>query len=219
MSVYLGLFTVAFSMLALEVTLVRLLSVTTWYHLSFFAISTAMLGMTAGATNVYLRPSAFSRDNIQKSVCVSCILLALSIPVTLVLLCLVPLAIYRSVMSIFALLVTTAACALPYYFAGTIMSAVLTKSDRPMGRLYGSDLLGASLGCLFVLVGLEILDAPSLILLCSSTAALGGLCFSWKGSLVWHRRLILSLMLIFGVAGIANSLSTSGSSGDAILIS
>jgi len=43
MNIYLGLFFVAFSGLALEVTLVRLLSVTTWYHLAFFAISTAML--------------------------------------------------------------------------------------------------------------------------------------------------------------------------------
>jgi len=210
MRVYLGLFTVAFSVLALEVTLVRLLSVTTWYHLAFFAISTAMLGMTAGAVYVYLRPGAFSRDRVEKSVCTACILLALSIPVTLVTLCLVPLAIYSSVMSFFALIVTTAACALPYFFTGIIMSPVLTRYDRPLGRLYASDLLGASLGCLFVLAGLELLDAPSLILLCSATSALGGLFFSWKGSLVRFRRLSLSLLLIFAAAGIANSLSISG---------
>lgn len=210
MNVYLGLFFTAFSMLALEVSFVRLLSVTTWYHLSFFAISTAMLGMTAGAIHVYLRPDAFSRDRIEKSISANAILLVFSIPLTLTLLCLVPLSLYKSVLSVLALFITTAACALPYYFAGTIISAVLTKYDRPMGRLYASDLLGASLGCLFVLAGLEIIDTPSLILLCSATSAFGGICFSWNKSLIRYRRICISLMVIFAAAGISNSLSTAG---------
>ena len=44
-SLYLGTFTIAFASLALEVALTRLLSVVTWYHLAFFAISAAMLGL------------------------------------------------------------------------------------------------------------------------------------------------------------------------------
>ena len=210
MNIYAGLFVVAFAMLALEVSLVRLLSVTTWYHLSFFAISTAMLGMTAGAVQVYLNPAAFSQDKLEKAVCARCIRLTLSILVTLVLLCLTPLNIYKSVMSGFALLITTAACVLPYYFAGVIISAVLTKCDRPMGRLYASDLLGASLGCLGALVGLELLDAASLIMLCSATSALAGVCFAQKNSLVRLRRLCLALALLLGAAGLVNSRSTAG---------
>ncbi len=210
MNIYLGLFLVAFSALSLEVTLVRILSVTTWYHLSFFAISTAMLGMTAGATRVYLQPDKFRRGTLEKALSVSSIHLALSIPVTLVLLCLVPLGFYKSVMSLFALILTTAACALPFYFAGTIASAVMTKFDLPIGKLYASDLIGASLGCLFVLGGLEIMDGPSLLLLCSSTSALGGLCFAWKEPPRRHRRVILGLIVIFIFAGIINSLTLSG---------
>jgi hypothetical protein len=61
MAIYAGTFLLALVMLALEITLTRILSVTSWYHLAFFAISTAMLGMTAGATTVYLYPSRFSR--------------------------------------------------------------------------------------------------------------------------------------------------------------
>ncbi|MBI2219642.1 MAG: hypothetical protein HYU53_00340 [Acidobacteria bacterium] len=44
-----GLFLVTFATLVLEVLDSRLLSVLTWYHLSFFAVSLAMLGMAAGA--------------------------------------------------------------------------------------------------------------------------------------------------------------------------
>ena len=62
MRVYSGTFLIAFASLALEITLTRLLSVTTWYHLAFFAIATAMLGMTAGAVLVYLKPSWFPQE-------------------------------------------------------------------------------------------------------------------------------------------------------------
>ena len=54
--IYAGTFFIAAASLALEVAITRLLSVITWYHLAFFAVSAAMLGMTAGATTVYLKP-------------------------------------------------------------------------------------------------------------------------------------------------------------------
>ena len=209
MNVYLGLFLIAFSALSLEITLVRLLSVTTWYHLAFFAISTAMLGMTAGATRVYLRPKAFEPASLTAALWNSCLHMALSIPVTLLVLCLVPLSLTPSVMSLFALLITTVACALPYYFAGTVVSAVLTKHDLPMGRLYASDLIGASLGCLFVLGGLEVLDAPSLILLCACPSALAAVCFAWKEPTAGRRRLGMWLSVAFLLMAAANALSSS----------
>ncbi len=61
--VYLGTFVLALSMLALEITLTRMLSVMTWYHLAFFAVSTAMLGMTSGATVVYVKPRPFESES------------------------------------------------------------------------------------------------------------------------------------------------------------
>jgi hypothetical protein len=48
-----GLFFVTLVTLCIEVLFTRLLSVTLWYHLSFFAVSTAMFGMSAGALQVY----------------------------------------------------------------------------------------------------------------------------------------------------------------------
>jgi hypothetical protein len=210
MNAYLGLFLVCFSGCALEVTLVRLLSVTTWYHLAFFAISTAMLGMTAGATRVYLRPREFDNERLTVSVSRSCIYFALSIPVTLLVLCLVPLDVhYQSIMFFLSLLTITAACALPFFFAGTVISGVLTKQNLPIGKLYASDLIGASLGCLFVLGGMEVFDAPSLILLCSCPAALAAMCFSWKEPST-YRRMGFRLFLLFLLIGVANSFTSGG---------
>jgi hypothetical protein len=209
MRIYCGLFLVAFSGLSLEITMVRLLSVVTWYHLAFFAISTAMLGMTAGATRVFLSPHTFSGGNLPRTLWASCIYLTLSIPLTLLLLCLIPLELKRNVMSILALLITTIGCALPFYFAGTVISAVLTKHNLPMGKLYASDLIGAAMGCLFVLAGLEVLDAPSLILLCSGTSAMAAACFAWREPSI-RLRLSLALFLFFLLAGFANALSSRG---------
>ena len=44
-----GLFFVTAATLILEILDSRLLSVVTWYHLAFLAVSLAMLGMAAGA--------------------------------------------------------------------------------------------------------------------------------------------------------------------------
>ena len=49
---YAGVFLVALATLVLEILLTRITSVVAWYHLAFFVISLAMLGMTAGAVQV-----------------------------------------------------------------------------------------------------------------------------------------------------------------------
>jgi len=54
--VLLGLFLVTGTTLALEVLLTRLLSVITWYSLAFLVIAMGLLGLTAGAIAVYMRP-------------------------------------------------------------------------------------------------------------------------------------------------------------------
>ena len=140
--IYIGMFLVAFSTLALEITLVRILSVVAWYHLAFFAISTAMLGMTAGAITVYLRPAWFVDEKLNRNTAKACIGYGLSIPFTLVMICIVPLHLNASIMSFFSLIITTASCSLPFYFSGIAISAILTKYQLPIGKLYASDLFG-----------------------------------------------------------------------------
>ncbi|MBM4041803.1 MAG: hypothetical protein FJ290_25170, partial [Planctomycetes bacterium] len=76
--VYAGTFLIAFAVLALEITLTRLLSVVAWYHLAFFVIATAMLGMTAGAIAVYLRPRRFAPERLAEAVGGTCLRFALA---------------------------------------------------------------------------------------------------------------------------------------------
>lgn len=182
MPIYVGLFLIAFATLSVEISLSRLLSVMTWYHLAFFAVSTAMLGMTAGATTVYLQPNRFSRERLADSSAKASLAYACATPVMLLILCRIPFDTGSTIQRLLQMVLATFACSLPFYFSGIVISAILTKSPLPIGRLYGSDLIGAALGCLFVLGGLAFLDAPSFILLCGAIGAVAALSFAWKSS-------------------------------------
>ena len=80
---YTGLFLIALASLAIQIILVRLLSVITWYHLAFFSISIAMLGMTAGAIQVYVQKERFDGENKIEAITRACLRFALSIPASL----------------------------------------------------------------------------------------------------------------------------------------
>jgi hypothetical protein len=209
-SIYLGTFLIAAATLALEVTLTRLLSVTTWYHLAFFAVSIAMLGMTAGAVTVYLKPKWFASSRIGSAAGKACLGYALVIPLTLKVLCVAPVDVSLSLRGLLSLFVVSLVSLLPFYFSGAAITAVITRSRLPIGKVYASDLAGASLGCLFVLGGLEVFDAPSLILLCACVGVLAALGFGWQA---WARRLrlsSLSLLAILAILVIVNALTSLG---------
>lgn len=210
-NIYIGMFLIAFSTLALEITLVRLLSVVTWYYLAFFAISTALLGMTAGAVTVYLRPAWFVAEKLNRNTAKACIGYGLSLPFALIMICIIPLQLNSSIMSFISFMGITVSCSLPFYFAGIAISAILTKSQLPIGKLYASDLFGASLGCLFVLGGLEIFDAPSLILLCGPFGVLAALSFlRGEKKHVKFRRFCFLIFGILTFVALANSFTSDG---------
>jgi hypothetical protein len=207
MNRYAGTFLIALATLALEICLTRLLSVTTWYHLAFFAISTAMLGMTAGAVTVYLKPRWFREERLDANIALSCVGFALATPITLIVLCVLPLSIPESWTGVVAVVLGTAFCCLPFYFSGVAIAAVLTKVPLPIGRLYASDLTGAALGCLAVLAGVEVLDVPSLILLFAAVGAAAGYCFVlgretflYRGTLRWVLVLLVVVTIVNATA-------------------
>jgi len=192
-SQYAGTFIIALSTLALEVTLTRLLSVTTWYHLAFFAVSIAMLGMTAGAVTVYLRPTWFRPEALRLSAAKACIAFAAVVPAALVVLCATPVEGTLTAKGLRSVLAVSVAALAPFYFSGFAISGVITKTNLPIGRIYASDLMGAALGCLLVLGGLEVLDAPTLIILCGLMGAVAGVVFAVG---VWSARLRTAAIIV-----------------------
>jgi spermidine synthase len=175
-----GLFLTTLTTLMLELLDSRLLSVLTWYHLAWLAVSLAMLGMSAGAIFVFLGGDRFHEEAGRRALARYALALALAIPVTHVLNLSIPIPVVRGLvpMEIARLALTVVSLALPFFLSGVVVTIALTRTGTQIGLLYGVDLLGAATGCLLVIPLLNRTDISSAVLLTAALAAAGALCFA-----------------------------------------
>jgi hypothetical protein len=174
-----GLFILCMCVLMLQIVETRVLSVISYYHLAFFAISMAMFGMTAGSLIVYFNQalfvpglllghltwiaSTFAVTAVLSTVIlISTVLLDPSIGILL---------------SAMLWLKVIAALVPPYVFAGMGISLALTRSPWPVGLVYASDLAGAAFGCLGALVLMSLLDGVSAMFMIAALGAAAAFAF------------------------------------------
>jgi spermidine synthase len=172
-----GLFLTTLATLALEILDTRLLSVLTWYHVSFFAVSTAMFGMSAGAVHVYLAGERFSQTAAPAALARWSFVFAVAVPVAHVVNLVIPLPVDISLTGITAIAVSTVALAVPFFISGIIVALALTRVPGRVGRIYATDLVGASLGCILVIPLLTHANISSATFALGALAALGSVCF------------------------------------------
>ncbi|MBA3550402.1 MAG: hypothetical protein H0T76_28335, partial [Nannocystis sp.] len=139
--VYVGIFAVALATLMLEILLTRITSVIAWYHLAFFVIALAMLGMTAGAVIVFLWPRGFA--DVPRRLFDSALGFAALAPPALAWTMSGPLLPVTDLMGFVALLGLGLVLALPFTVVGVTLTLALTRAGLPPGRAYGVDLIGA----------------------------------------------------------------------------
>jgi hypothetical protein len=192
---YAGIFAVALSTLMLEILLTRITSVIAWYHLAFFVISLAMLGMTAGAVVVFMFPTAFEQARIPERLAQSALAFAATTPIALGLAMAIPLLPIDDLMDFFALLAYGGVVAVPFCVGGICLTLALTRAGLPASTAYGVDLVGAALGCALVIPLLDHFDAASAALLASSLAAVGAACFGLARGSAGRGQLTGGLML------------------------
>ncbi len=178
---YAGLFLVTASTLMLQVVQTRILSVVSWYHLAFFAISMAMFGLTAGAVWLYLRRDRFTEGTLSYDLSHYSTAFAVSVALSLMVqMTLAPMVVW-SLSALWTWMEIALCIAIPFFFSGVVVSLALTRSPFPIGRVYGVDLLGAATGCLGVLFFLNITDGPSAVLWIATLAAAGAVLFADSG--------------------------------------
>jgi hypothetical protein len=177
---YAGLFLVTLATLMLEVVDTRLLSVLTWYHLSFVAVSVAMLGMAAGAVIVFLGGGIFDPARVARVLPGMTAACALAIAVSHVTNLTIPIPGVSggSSREIASLAISTLVLTIPFVVSGIVVTLALTRTHAPIGRLYGADLVGAALGCLLIVWLLEHSDITSCALAAAAAAALGAFFFA-----------------------------------------
>jgi hypothetical protein len=199
---YIGLFMVALATLMYEILLTRIFSVTMLYHFAFVALSVAMFGMTVGALIVYLSPSVFVPERLNRWLGMA----AVAFPVAMVFSFLtqlsVPFRVHPSIVAIYAIAFTYAVIAVPFVVSGIVVCLALTGFPTRVSRLYAADLAGAAIGCILLIPVLDYSDGPTAVLWVSFLASLGAIAFATQAS----RRLrtmavLLSAGLLVAAAG------------------
>ncbi len=173
-----GVFLITFAVLVFQIVQTRILSVIAWYYLAFFAISVAMLGMTAGAVWLYLRRDRVTPETLSVWLADTALLSAVAMPLSVFIQFSLITKLVPTMSSVFGIALLMAAMTLPYAFAGVTVSLALTRSPFPASLVYGVDLLGAALGCAAVIGILDVLDGPTAIVASGLVAALAAMAFA-----------------------------------------
>ena len=175
----LGLFFITGATLMLEVLNTRLLSVVTWYHLSFFAVSMAMFGMAAGALQVYLRADRFTTANAFDNLFRYSIYFGASTILCHLAVIYTPLDISEgwSMLAVAKMALITVAAAIPFFFSGVVVTVALTQVKGNSGLIYAVDLIGAAMGSIACLPLLGALDITSATFVVAAIALFGVFLF------------------------------------------
>jgi hypothetical protein len=151
------------AVVGLQVLLPRLFSVVLWYHLGFFTVSVAMLGLAAGSALVARRVARGAAPGGGLPLPRLAALAALAIPATLALalrLPVAPTALLDSPGAAALLLLAALLLGLPFVLLGCVICAALDAARERPGALYAATFAGGAAGALVSLAAMEWLGAP-----------------------------------------------------------
>jgi hypothetical protein len=165
-----GVFLISFSLLTLEISLTRILSVMLYYHYVFIVISLALLGLGTGGIYVYLFRRRVQHGHRRfSSLALFASLFALSIPLSTVAMTLIETG--NIIFFGFFLFI-------PFFFAGVFLTEVFRTFPTLSPRIYGVDLLGAATGSLGVLLILNNLGDINTVLALGLIASIAALLYA-----------------------------------------
>jgi spermidine synthase len=180
-----GIFFIAASTLLLEISLSRIFSVLFFHHFAFLIISTALFGF--GFSGVYLFFRKPAPEKLDRNLGIAAILFGLSTLIIYRILLIMPAQSEEMMQrpeSIIRLLLNYALLAIPFYFSGYVISAILTSFPKYSGKLYAYDLIGAALGCLSVLWLIPELGASGAVVLASLIAGISAMIFARRKKII-----------------------------------
>jgi len=149
--------------LVLELALTRIFSVVFYYHFAFLAISVALFGLGAGGVFSYI--VAARRGNVYQKL--GSLALAASVSVLLVLWFILS----RESNDVWTLAAVYFAAAVPFFLAGTIVSIAIEQAIERVDRAYFFDLAGAAVGCLLLILFLDVAGGPGAVIAAAAVYA------------------------------------------------
>ncbi len=160
---YLAVFLVSLAVLMLEILFARVLSVALFSHFAFVAVSLAMFGLGLSGLVVYLLPEHFSADRLDEQLVGYAWRFALSAVLSLVVFLRIHVVQELSPAGFLSLSLAYLVLAVPFFFGGICLSLLMTHFASRIARIYGADLLGASLGCIGVVLAMWLAPAPLVV--------------------------------------------------------
>jgi len=176
-----GIALVCFANLLLSILITRLFSATMFYHFTFMAVGLAMFGIAASGVFVFLNRAAFATD-LDRHLARYARWFALATVTALL---------YTTSNPIFGnngipdwssrvfwqLVLLIVFTALPFFFAGVVVSLALTFFRSDVNRVYFYDLVGAALAALLAGSVLGLLGGTTAVLLTAAIALLAAALF------------------------------------------
>ncbi len=154
---YLGLSFTTLATLILELSLTRIFSVVFYYHFAFLAISIALFGLGAGGVFSYVISSR--PGNLYAKLGALGLSASASVIVALLLILFAP-----GELGYFMLAMVYLASAMPFFFAGTVVSIAIGEAMERVDRAYFWDLAGAAAGCLLLIPFLHLFGGPNTVI-------------------------------------------------------
>jgi hypothetical protein len=187
-----GVALVCFANLLLEVLITRVFSATMFYHFTFMAVGLAMFGIAASGVYVFVREAQL-KDDVERHLARFARRFALSIVVALVYTIAnpifaggeIPMFSLRVVWQLLLLVVFTA---LPFFYAGVVVSLAMTFYAKNVSRVYFFDLLGAAAAAVTAGLLLGWFGAPTAELVAAFAALVAAALFQPGNS--WSRWLL-----------------------------
>lgn len=183
-NILLGIFLISMGALALEVVLMRIFSVTMWYHFAFLAISLALMGSATAGVFLYFFPQLTQPERAQRWIGRASVALAVAVPVVFLLYLRIP---FRPVLmnrdgafsieQLGWLALIYLLLSVPFFLSGTVLALTLAGWANDAGKIYAFDLIGAALGCLFSVAALAGLGGVNALFLLSLLLALAASAF------------------------------------------
>ncbi len=176
-----GIALVCFANLLLEVLITRIYSATMFYHFTFLALGLAMFGIAASGVFVFVNEQRFQKD-LEAHLAHYARRFALATLLGLIYTLANPIFVSgnippfssRVVWQMILLVVITA---VPFFYAGVVVSLALTYYRENVERVYFYDLAGAALGAIATGVVLRLFGAPSAVMVAAVAALVAAALF------------------------------------------
>lgn len=197
-SYYAGIFLIALSTLLLEFTLTRVLSVALWYHFAFMIISVALLGFGVSGVVLSLSKKLNSGDT-DKLLTILSICYGASVMICFILMNKIPFDPFSLLtepvqflyLPLYYLLIT-----IPFFFAGLIISILISRFKSHVSKLYFFDLTGAGLACAAFVLLLPEAGGNGTIIFVAAFGFLAAMVFGYEK----YKSLVLVSVILAGIS-------------------